>query len=1142
MKSILSYLLIILISIAPLAFGQKHIANGDQFIRGNRLISAQSEPGKQLHLSFKKMQNGPISIELDGKKSESQWKTAQKLAPFSDEKGNIDRSTALIMQDQSHIYLFWEIHEPDGIVAHVEKTDSVLTGDSYVQVNLHPLLPDSIKYGRNYYYSIVVNPQGTVWDSYFDPYSGGYFFSSWRSRVEVATTANGKNWTAEMIIPFSGLDHSSNPGWQWQVQLFHASQMDRQNAPKISGLKTGVTVEQGIMVRREQLVQYYWTRPEFMEEVKPEARIGFSEAIGVVDLKNLPEDNDTEDSALWQSVKSTNINYHDESGEKLTEHSARFKAGQTGNYLCFNLHADGAKTVRAGDLSVTGGRGMKGQTVGVNGVFVDDALFANECFWLIIQPRDPVADKIHQNYYLIIINNLGEIDGIHYDQYGTPDRSWEPTARLDVYNTNNGWGAEVSIDLSSFDLPANSGDSWGLNVFRNRIISYQPRKSELQAWLYTGKAFLNPEKFGAATNLHLADDSPIRAGLKRMKENIRRKIDDHDEKYQAEMEPLRAKLNQIDVLNDRLTEIETRLEEVDHSLGIIDTKIYDASYPHITKGGNALFDIQFIGRHGWAVGAMGTILRSEDGGKSWQRVDMETDADFYRVRFANKNEGWAAGGRIRMGNTNEAMRHDARGGYGYIYHTDDGGKTWTCQYGHRGRNIFGLDFIDEKTGFACGELGFLLHTDDGGEHWRVMPNTGTLHWLYGIDFKDEKTGFIIGESEIVLRTRDAGKSWEKVHALADRQFYGFRPFYRDVTFNGNTGCIVGQNGSVLMSYDGGETWTPSATFFQNETRELMDLTRVDFVTKEQGYIVGELGTRILWTDDGGASWALRPVENEDWLRALWADADGKIFVTGEQEKIIMSDDFGKSWRTVRGTKPKTDVMVLLAHGDDSAIHLGAFFAHYAINEGKDIVDIEVLRDAHSVEYEGEIYNLEHHRDVRMSGVQTTTYFDEFENGNNGCDYYHFTTRLWEGEENVTRHMVAAIRAYRPDVVIIHGPVFGDYDKPGHKVSGRSGIPAFETSGGDVDHWKELTRAGLPPWQAKKLYCLASESYPMTLDLAPLSDIPLKGTDGTCGDWAEFVIRNFQSQGVYHARKGKLCLIKSLVDVPESETSVFNGLK
>lgn len=377
-------------------------------------------------------------------------------------------------------------------------------------------------------------------------------------------------------------------------------------------------------------------------------------------------------------------------------------------------------------------------------------------------------------------------------------------------------------------------------------------------------------------------------------------------------------------------------------------------------------------------------------------------------------------------------------------------------------------------------------------------------------------------------------------APADRKFYDFRTFYRDVTFNGSTGCIVGQNGCILVSSDAGRTWSPAATFFDTAIRELLDLTHVQFVTPQLGYAVGELGSRIMVTEDAGQSWSLRPAANTDWLRALWADSSGKLVLAGEREKILASADKGFTWKTLRGDRPKTDVLVMMAHGDDSPICLGTFLAHYAINQGKQIVDLGVMRDCHSSEYE-ETYNLEHDRHVWMSGVRTSTNFDEFETGNNGCDYYHFTERLWEGEHNAVRHMVAAIRAYRPDIVIIHDPVYGDYDKPGHKLTGRAGIPAFDTAGGEIDHWPQLTRVGLQPWQPKKLYCLAGESYPATLDLTPLNDLQLKGTEGTCHDWTEYVLRNFQSQGVHHARDSQLCLIKSLVPVPEKESSVFDGL-
>jgi len=1087
-SSILVSVVLSVILLTP-AVAQKRFANGDRVVRRNRLISAQSEPGRQLHQPKKRFDKKTITA--DAEMSEADWRNAQTISQFVDSTGRKEETIVKVLFDQNNIYLFWVVHEEGAITADVKEKDTIITGDDYVQINLKPWLPDDIKYARDYYYSIAVNPIGTVWDSYFDPYLGGYFFSSWDSNIQVATSQEGDKWLAEMIIPFSGLDHSSDPGWKWNLDFWHISQIEGENK-KLYTPQAGITVEQGIMVRRKGLVDYYWIRPEFMQEVKPKKRSEQSNSVRAIAIDKVPATNGKPDADLWSKAETIKIKHNDRTGQLLGANTARVKVAATTDHLCFSLEADGSKIELASDVEEATGRSMGRQMKGVNGVYVDTALFANECFWMILQPRRTDADNIHNAHYLIKISSNGHIDSTKYDQFGAPDRSWRPKAQVDIYNTTTGWGAEVNVAMSSFDLPAGCTKTWGFNIFRNRMLGKESKqKSELQAWLVTGTDFLNPDTFGTLTDVIL--------------NNTRRP-----------------------------------LEHVDNMPGIIDAKKHYDAFAHPAKGGYPLFDVQFIGNKGWAVGAMGTILRSEDGGKTWQSVDIATDADLYRVFFVNEMEGWAAGGRIRMAPTNDQMRHDERGGYGYIFHTTNGGKTWECQYGERGRHLFGLYFTDENTGYACGERGILLKTEDGGVHWKEYPTTGTRRWLYGITFKDKLNGFAVGESEIVLRTTDGGKSWVKLNAPADRQFYGFRTFYRDVTFNGSTGCIVGQFGCILISSDGGQTWRSAATFFDTKIRELLDLNSVQFVTDKLGFAVGELGTRLMVTEDGGKSWSLRPVANRDWLRALWADADGKIVLVGEREKVLISNDKGFNWNTVRGDKPKADILVIMAHGDDSPIVLGPTLVYYGINEGRQIVDVGVMCDCHSSEYE-ETYNLEHDRSIWMFGARTSTNFNEFETGNNGCDYYHFTERLWEGEDNVIRHMVAAIRAYRPDIVITHGGVFGDYDKPGHKVSGRAGLPAFETSGGQVDHWPQLTRLGLEPWQPKKLYCRASESYPATFDLTAIGEIALKGTNQTCWEWAEYVIRNFQSQGIHHARNSQLCLIKSMVPVPEKESSIFDGL-
>ena len=1139
-RFILSGILLLLFFYGTLLQAQKYIATGEEIAgrNQNRLISAKSANGMQLYQPERIFIQR--KIEPDAKMNESEWKQALFVSPFINKEGEIDKTSVSVLYDRDNIYLFWSVEQPDGTTVKMKNKDGLIISDDYVQVNLKPWLPDDIIHGRDYSYSIAVNPEGIIWDSYFDPYLDGFYFSSWNSSTIAAANYESDRWQVEMVIPFSELDVYSDAGWKWNLEFIHCTYND--GIAYISSSNAGVTVQQDIMVRQEGLVSYYWPRSDFMQEVKPDLSKQEEKIIKVAHLQSAPAVNSKEDTKLWSNSDLMIINHTDKMGRIITSDLAKTKIGISGNLLCFNFMADGAKIQKKGGPSGKLGEGMGAQMAGVNGVYVDQTLFQNESFWIILQPRSTNADDIHQDYYLIVLNNSGEIKGTHYDKYGEPFREWEPQSKVDIYNTESGWGADLMLDMRSLDISVDYSDTWGINIFRNRLLN--DNDYELQAWKYTGSDFFNTAKFGKLSGISINNTSVFRSCIERNIKETKSLLSNYIQENKNIVRNLQKELAYIKTRSiEDLRDAQLILQNIDNMAGILQSSIYYQLAPHpAIRGGYPLMDITSIGNKAWAVGPMGTILLTEDGGNSWQKIPVNSDADLYRVKFVNESEGWAAGGRIRFAETNESMRHDKRGGYGYILHTIDGGKTWECQFGERGRHLFALDFVDENTGYACGERGFLIKTVDGGEHWNILPTTGTLNWLYGMTFKNDNVGFAVGLNETVIKTTDGGKSWTKLSSVADKHFYGFKPIYRDISINSKTGCIVGQNGTILISSDGGETWEPSATFYNNEIRELLDLRSVKFVTPLRGYAVGELGNKIMTTEDGGLNWTLRNTNQSDWLRAVWADPSGKVIIAGEREKVLESSDNGLTWKTLNGENSKVDILTMMAHGDDAPIQFNSLFAHYSINEGKKIVDVGVMSDVHSSEYE-ETYNLEHDRNIWMTGVGTTTNFSQFETGNNGANYYHFNQRLWEGEENIVRHMVAAIRAYKPDIIITHEGVYGDYDKPGHKVSGRAGLTAFETSGGDIDQWPELTRIGLKPWQAKKLYNLTGQSYPATIDLSWIGEEPLKGTDMNCKDYGNFVVRNFQSQGVHiHRSDSKLCLVKSLVPVPENENSIFNGLE
>ena len=153
----LNFTLVFLMSVCSGALipltAQKHHAAGDNVIRRNRLISVKSEPGSELYLPRREFRDQ--DIRADGAMSESAWQDAALIAPFTDGNGNSDQTSVRLLFDAKNIYLYWQVREQGDLTATMEQFDGVITDDDYIQVDLKPWLPDSIKYRRNYYYTIA---------------------------------------------------------------------------------------------------------------------------------------------------------------------------------------------------------------------------------------------------------------------------------------------------------------------------------------------------------------------------------------------------------------------------------------------------------------------------------------------------------------------------------------------------------------------------------------------------------------------------------------------------------------------------------------------------------------------------------------------------------------------------------------------------------------------------------------------------------------------------------------------------------------------------------------------------------------------------------------------------------------------------
>ncbi|MEO7672989.1 MAG: YCF48-related protein [Pyrinomonadaceae bacterium] len=147
------------------------------------------------------------------------------------------------------------------------------------------------------------------------------------------------------------------------------------------------------------------------------------------------------------------------------------------------------------------------------------------------------------------------------------------------------------------------------------------------------------------------------------------------------------------------------------------------------------------------------VMRTEDGGETWNRIIMPSKAELYHLDFNGSSHGWIVGDR------------------GLILATADGGSTWRVQQSGTEKALYNVDFRDDDEGYAVGEAGTILRTANGGASWEKVT-TAFPGTFMRVDFADDKNGWIVGHRGIVLRSSDKGRSWIRMESSTAKNLYG----------------------------------------------------------------------------------------------------------------------------------------------------------------------------------------------------------------------------------------------------------------------------------------------------------------------------------------------------------------------------------
>ena len=267
-----------------------------------------------------------------------------------------------------------------------------------------------------------------------------------------------------------------------------------------------------------------------------------------------------------------------------------------------------------------------------------------------------------------------------------------------------------------------------------------------------------------------------------------------------------------------------------------------------------LHGVYFLDQNrGWVAGSGGTLLETMDGGQTWRRLYPLTKDNLRDVYFANEKIGWLVAERdVLKLKTND-------GPPAYLLKTQDGGSSWQRVFlngADANARLVRVVFADIQRGWVFGENGVVFATRDGGVQWIRQP-APTRHLLLGGAFVDYAHGWLVGAGATILQTSDGGLTWQSgvVRDGAGARFTG-------TSFAGNSlGWAVGAGGRVFATTDGGRTWFEQKS---NSEADLLDVKFIDasagWAVGSQGTLLSTKDGGIHWsTTLSGTSHALERV-------------------------------------------------------------------------------------------------------------------------------------------------------------------------------------------------------------------------------------------------------------------------------------------
>ncbi|MBS1553194.1 MAG: T9SS type A sorting domain-containing protein [Bacteroidetes bacterium] len=242
----------------------------------------------------------------------------------------------------------------------------------------------------------------------------------------------------------------------------------------------------------------------------------------------------------------------------------------------------------------------------------------------------------------------------------------------------------------------------------------------------------------------------------------------------------------------------------------------------------------------------------------------------YDVSFINDKTGWTCGNQ------------------GTIIRTTNGGKEWVRQNSGVYKNLYKIFAVDSQVVYCVGFYECILKTTDGGDNWQILrSSTEQTPSYHGLFFINRDTGWL-SKNHYILRTTNGGFTFDSVSV---KPSYIFDIYFR----NYNDGLFCGEGAYMFKTSDAGQSWTQIEIVPKGQG--LADFMKLTFVNENTGYTQGRTSNIIFKTTNFGSSWdSLTKVISADECYTISFSSLNTGWCGGTYGNIFKTTDGGFNWR------------------------------------------------------------------------------------------------------------------------------------------------------------------------------------------------------------------------------------------------------